>query len=131
MCVGGRGPHSQEAVATVNRATLRRSERYCRFNRAQRALDRYFHALPWKGLSVGMHVRRDAFVLLEFARLTPLWIVSQTLVRKEQLFSRSEHEFLVAIDTPENLIVVLVHLGLLRITRRACRRVISFSRSSS
>jgi hypothetical protein len=56
-----------------------------------------------------MRVCRDSFVFPALAGLATLWVVFQTLVRKKELFTGSEDEFLFAVNTSQGLIVVLIH----------------------
>lgn len=73
-----------------------------------------------------MHVSRDTLVLFQLTRLATLRIVSQPLVREEELLSGGKHELFPAINAPEDLVVVLVHLSLLNLTRLRVRARASY-----
>jgi hypothetical protein len=87
MNVRGRSAHPQEAITTVNRATLGRLERNGRFNPAQGAFNCHLNSLA------------------------PLRVVFQSLVGEEELFSCSEDKLFIAIYTSQYLILVFVHCG--------------------
>ena len=67
-------------------------------------------------MTVRLHVGCDSVILSHFAGLAPLWIVSQPLVREEKLLSSAENKLFAAVDAPQNLVLVFVHLGLLYLT---------------
>jgi hypothetical protein len=56
-----------------------------------------------------MHVCRDAFVFFALTWLATFWVVFQTLVRKKELLTAGEDEFLFAVNTLQGLIGILVH----------------------
>jgi hypothetical protein len=99
MNVRGRSAHPQEAIATVNGASLCRPERHGRLNPTQGAFDSDLDSLARKGLTVRLHVRGDPIILFYLTGLAPLRVVFQPFVGKEELFPRSEDEFFIAINT--------------------------------
>lgn len=105
----GRSAHSQEAISTVDRSSLGRLERYGGFDRAQRAFYSDLDALSRERLTVGLDVSCDTVILFQLARLTSLRIVSQSLVREEQLLSSAEDKLFAAVYAPQNLVRVLLH----------------------
>jgi hypothetical protein len=111
MNVRGRSTHSQETIATVNRAALGRTEGHSRFNPTQSAFDRDLDSLSRKRLTVCLHIRGDSVILFYLTGLAPLRIVFQSFVGKEELFPGSEDKFFIAINTSQYLILVFVHCG--------------------
>ena len=111
MGVGRRGAHSQKAIATIDGTSLSRPERYCGLYAAQRAFYGNLHALAREGLAIGLHVGCDPLVLFDFARAAALGVVFQTFVRKEKLLPGGKDKLLSAINTSQDLILILVHCG--------------------
>ena len=75
MNVAG-GPHSQKAVPTIDGPPLRRSERHSCLDSAEGAFDRHFYSFARKGLTIGLHIGSNTFILVQLARLTPFRVVS-------------------------------------------------------
>ena len=76
--------------------------------------------------SIGIHktcYRGDAFIFLQLTWLAALWIVSQSLIGKELLLPGTENELLATIYAPQDLVVVLVHLGPSYTGLDRCRRL--------
>ena len=111
MDVCRRSTHPQEAITTINRASLGRPERNSGFNPAQGAFNCYLDSLAWKRLTVCLHVGSDSVVLFYLTWLAPLRVIFQSLVGEEELFPRSEDKLFIAIYTSQYLILVFVHCG--------------------
>src|SRR5881628_3703207 len=71
-----RGPHAKEAIPTINRPPLGRSERHCGFNSTQGAFDGDFDSPTREGLAVSLRIGRDLLVLFQLTRLAPLGGIS-------------------------------------------------------
>jgi hypothetical protein len=63
-------------------------------------------------LWVRIQVCCDPIVLFYLAGLAAFWVVLQPLVGKKELFARAEDKFNATLDTSQDFIVVLVHVGL-------------------
>lgn len=111
MNVCCRSTHSQETIATINRASLGRPERHGRFNPAQGAFDRNLYSLARERLTICLHIRGDSVVLFYLTGLAPLRVILQSLVGEEELLSRSKDKFFIAINTSQYLVLVFVHCG--------------------
>jgi hypothetical protein len=111
MNVRRRSTHSQETITTIDGASLRGSERDCRFDPTQSAFNRDLYPLARKRLAVRLHVGGDAVILFYLTGLAPLRVVFQPFVGEEELFPGSEDKFFIAINTSQYLILVFVHSG--------------------
>jgi hypothetical protein len=106
-----RCPHPQKAITTVNGPTLGRSERHSGFNATKRTFDNHFNALTSLLLRERYYVSCDPVVLLDFAWLATFWVILQTLVGEEQLLAGAEDELNPTVNTPQDFVFVLVHVG--------------------
>jgi hypothetical protein len=90
---------------------LSRSERHRGFNATERAFDNHFNALTSLLLRERHYVSGDAVVLLDFAWLATFRVILQSLVGEEQLLAGAEDELYPTVDTPQDFVFVLVHVG--------------------
>jgi hypothetical protein len=90
---------------------LSRSERHGGFNATKRAFDNHFNALTPLLLRERHYVSCDTVVLLDLAWLATFRVILQSLVGKEQLLAGAEDKLYPTVNTPQDFVFVLVHVG--------------------
>src|SRR5438105_12214224 len=111
VSVRRRSAHSQETITAIDGASLCRSKRHGRLDRAQSATHHHLNALARKRLAEAGHIGGDALILFVLACLAALRVVLQPFVSEEELFPCRKDELFTAIHTDDDLVLIFVHDG--------------------
>src|SRR5581483_3808996 len=95
--------HFFEAIATIDRPSLRRMERYRGLNFTDRTFDFNFYM---RSSSAPAIRAPHSFVLQLFACSATFWLVAETSVCKKELFPGRESKFLTAFNAYELFVFV-------------------------